>query len=100
MHDVNIASDTLAEQSSHGMQALAPRVLPWGPTPELRDVRLFGDAENIDVTAIPSHLLYARLCDLEALRVAVSGAMANLAEALITRGYLVEVPADEDICED
>ena len=100
MQDVKIASDTLTQQSNHGMQALAARVLAWGPTPDCRHVSLSAGAENIDVDRVPSDVLYSRMCDLEALRVAVSESMAEVAETLTQRGFLVESVAEDETSQE
>ena len=92
--------DTLTQQSNHGMQALAARVLAWGPTPDCRHVSLSAGAENIDVDRVPSDVLYSRMCDLEALRVAVSESMAEVAETLIQRGFLVESVAEDETSQE
>ena len=47
-----------------------------------------------------STVLYSRLCDLEALRVAVSESMKDLAETLIERGFLVPSPADDETSDE
>ena len=40
------------------------------------------------------------MCDLEALRVAVSESMAEVAETLIQRGFLVESVAEDETSQE